>query len=94
MRGRKLGAKFRRQQPLGPYIVDFFCEEAGLVVEVDGAGHYPRPQRDVVRDTLLEAAGRTVLRFENVEVLERADAVIARIRTYLHPRSLRALRWS
>jgi very-short-patch-repair endonuclease len=42
LRNRRLdGAKFRRQKPLGPFIVDFYCEAAKLVIEADGAGHFP-----------------------------------------------------
>ncbi|MCC6524885.1 MAG: DUF559 domain-containing protein, partial [Polyangiaceae bacterium] len=65
LRGRQLEhAKFRRQQPLGRFIVDFFCEAARLVVEVDG-GRHDDPSvaaRDADRDALLRAAGLTVLR--------------------------------
>jgi very-short-patch-repair endonuclease len=81
LRGRRLeGAKFRRQQPLGPFIVDFVCHEARLVIEADGAGHFPPPLRDRQRDLLLAAAGLTVLRFENVLILDQLDAVLDRIR--------------
>jgi len=79
VRGQKLGVKFRRQQPLGPYIVDFFCEQAGLVVEVDGAAHFPRPDRDRVRDAVLRAAGCRVLRVPNREVLEHSERVLERL---------------
>ncbi|MBI4703144.1 MAG: DUF559 domain-containing protein [Deltaproteobacteria bacterium] len=49
-RARRLaGAKFRRQQPLGPYVVDFFCEHACLVIEADGAHHFPPPRAQLVR---------------------------------------------
>ena len=92
LRGRQLGAKFRRQQPLGPYIADFFCEEARLVVEVDGAPHFPRPRRDIVRDAMLRLAGLTVLRFTNADVLGDPDRVLEGIRAHLAPLSLRALR--
>ena len=84
LRGRKLeGAKFRRQQPLGPFVVDFFCEDARLVVEADGASHYPTPLRDRTRDLWLAAAGLTILRFENCEILNGTAAVLARIRQAL-----------
>ena len=81
LRGRKVeGAKFRRQQPLGPFVVDFFCEEARLVVEADGAGHFPTPLRDHTRDAWLRAAGLTILRFENCQIVDRTAAVVERIR--------------
>jgi len=85
LRGRQLdGAKFRRQQPLGPFVVDFFCVDAGLVVEVDGASHFPPPQRDRIRDLWLTAAGLVVLRFENCQILETLDDVLERIRRAIH----------
>lgn len=81
LRGRRLaGAKFRRQQPLEPYIVDFFCEEAGLVIEADGAPHFPAPPAQLARDALLRAAGLLVLRFENDDILHDTDRVLDRIR--------------
>lgn len=85
LRGRQLGAKFKRQQPLGPYIVDFFCEEAWLVIELDGAGHFPRPQTDIVRDTYLARAGLKILRFWNADVMRDSDRVLMRIRFALSP---------
>ena len=84
LRHRRLeGAKFRRQQPLGPFIVDFYCEEAKLVIEADGAGHFPMPPRDLARDDLLRAAGLDVLRFENHEILRHPDRVLDVIRSAL-----------
>jgi very-short-patch-repair endonuclease len=84
LRNRRLeGAKFRRQQPLGPYFVDFLCEEARLVVEADGAHHFPPPEHDVVRDAFLRAAGLTVLRLSNHDILSDPDSVLERIRALL-----------
>jgi len=81
LRGRKLeGAKFRRQQPIGPFVVDFLCEEARLVIEADGAPHFPSPLGDRTRDSWLATAGLTVLRFENCQSLEHTSAVLERIR--------------
>jgi very-short-patch-repair endonuclease len=69
LRGRKLdGRKFRRQQPIGPFIVDFFCAEERLVVEVDGPIHLLQQERDQQRQQLLESLG---LRFVRVS----SDAV-------------------
>ncbi len=64
VRGGKLGLRFRRQQPIGPFIVDFYCAEVGLVVELDGAGHAERADYDDRRTRWLEANGLTVLRFD------------------------------
>ena len=61
LRGRQLaGAKFRRQHPIGPYIADFFCEQQPVVVELDGARHFPQPRHDVQRDAFMRAAGITL----------------------------------
>jgi len=74
---RLLGWKFRRQAPIGPYIADFACVEAGLVVEVDGGQH--DPAMDAGRTRFLEARGFTTLRFWNNDVLTRTDAVLEAI---------------
>jgi adenine-specific DNA-methyltransferase len=68
LRNRKLdGAKFRRQHPLGPFIVDFYCESAKLVIEADGAAHFPKPVCDLERAPFFHRLGISVLRFENYE---------------------------
>ena len=86
LRRRQLGVKFRRQQPLGPIIVDFCCFEAALVVEVHGPYHHQTRQRiiDSRRDGLLRLTGWTVLRFSNDEVINHPDWVLQRIRSALH----------
>ena len=91
LRGRRLDhAKFRRQQPLGPYIVDFFCEQARLIVEADGAHHFPPPHSDIARDAFFRARGLTVLRLPNHDILAHPERVLARIRALLPaPLSLR-----
>jgi very-short-patch-repair endonuclease len=71
------GLRFRRQASIGPYIVDFFCPQKGLIVEVDGSQH--DDARDGMRDTWLEARGYRVLRFWNNEVLENIDGVCGAI---------------
>lgn len=89
LRNRRLdGWKFRRQHPLGPYVVDFACLEAGLVVELDGPIHQAQAEYDAARDAYLAARGFTVLRLPNAQVLERLPEAIAAIRAALgpHPR--------
>ena len=64
LRNRALaGFKFRRQHPIGPYVVDFACVECKLVVELDGVSHLPRKNADQERTRFLEAAGWYVMRF-------------------------------
>jgi very-short-patch-repair endonuclease len=78
MRNRGLGAlRFRRQAPIGPYIVDFFCTEAELAIEIDGGQHFRRGDliKDAKRDAWLSAHGVHVLRFSNREVVDGIDLV-------------------
>ena len=69
------GYKFRRQQPLGPYIVDFICLEKKIVIEVDGGQHSTQVQYDNERTAWLAAHGFRVLRFWNNEVLSEIEKV-------------------
>ncbi len=72
------GASFRRQFPIGSYIVDFACLEARVVVEIDG-GQHADSHRDQARDAWLQSRGFVVLRFWNNDVLSNTDGVLARI---------------
>ena len=69
------GAKFRRQQPIGPYIVDFVCLEARLVIEIDGGQHASNVVADGKRAAFIEAEGYRVLRFWNNDVLTNPRGV-------------------
>jgi very-short-patch-repair endonuclease len=75
------GLRFRRQQPLGPYIADFYCSSAKLVVELDGSQHGTDENvgYDAARDGWLRSQGYRVLRFSNEEFLKHRDVVIAAI---------------
>jgi very-short-patch-repair endonuclease len=73
------GYRFRRQVPLGPYIVDFVCIERSLIVEVDGGQHDWRMERDFWRTAWLEAHGWRVVRFWNNEVSENIAGVLERL---------------
>jgi very-short-patch-repair endonuclease len=79
LRADGLGGKWRRrQQPIGRYIVDFVCQSARLIVELDG-GQHAESDADECRTAWLERLGYRVLRFWNNEVLENADGVLMRI---------------
>ncbi len=69
------GSKFRRQQPVGRYIVDFLCFEKKLIVEVDGGQHADQLNYDAERDAWLRSQGFSILRFWNNEVLENINGV-------------------
>ena len=77
---RFMGLKFRRQKPIGPYIVDFVCHERHLIVEVDGGQHAGQTEYDSRRDAWLRQQGFTVLRFWNHDVLAQSEAVLEQIR--------------
>ena len=84
VRGRKLlGVRFRRQHAIGRYIVDFYCREARLVVELDGSSHRRRVDLDAQRDQFLLDHGERVLRLENEQVLLDIDSALARIAAML-----------
>ncbi|MEO5325480.1 DUF559 domain-containing protein [Mesorhizobium sp. CC13] len=78
---RLMGLGFRRQVPIGPYIVDFACSSHRLIVEVDGSQHAQAEQaeRDSVRTGYLQASGWTILRFWNDDVLRDIDNVCGHI---------------
>jgi very-short-patch-repair endonuclease len=77
LRKDQLGVRFRRQVPVGPYIVDFACLPLRLIVEVDGSHH--RGEDDRRRDAWLRYRGFTILRFWNDEVYRDLAGVVARI---------------
>lgn len=77
---RFLGLKFRRQKPVGNYIVDFVCLSPKLIVEVDGGQHSDQLDYDTRRDQWLRNEGFTVLRFWNNQVLGDTQAVLESIR--------------
>jgi very-short-patch-repair endonuclease len=73
------GLKFRRQHPIGPYVVDFYCHGAGLVVEVDGMSHDDKARQDAARTIHIESQGLRILRVTNEDVMRDLDAVTREI---------------
>ena len=77
LRNRELGGwKFRRQYPVGPFIVDFICPEKNIVIEVDGGQHGENQELDEERSAYLNKMGYKVFRFWNNEVLQETEAVL------------------
>jgi len=78
LRRRPDGLKFRHQHPAGPYVLDFYCEEARLGIEIDGAAHYygDAPASDEYRDRWLAAAGIRTIRIAARDVLRNLDGVL------------------
>ena len=95
LRNRQLDdAKFRRQQPIGPFIADFVCQERRLIIEADG-GQHSTSAPDDRRTAFLESKGYRVLRFWNHDILSNLDGVAQVIATALStPHPARALRES
>jgi very-short-patch-repair endonuclease len=93
LRSRGVGPKFRRQVPLGPYVVDFVCFDSKLIVEVDG-GQHADSVGDAKRDRYFSVQGYRVVRFWNNDVLKNTEGVLTRIvelvEAYPSPGALRA----
>ncbi len=85
LRGKQIGYYFRRETPIGRYIVDFLCWKQRLVVEVDGSQHYTEKGKEYDRRRyhFLRQQGFRVLRFSSSEVLQNTDGVLNTILEYL-----------
>jgi very-short-patch-repair endonuclease len=90
LRGRSAGRKWRRQHPIGPFIVDFYCAEVRLIVEVDGGVHDRQAERDAERATWLEHHGYHVMRVHNADVVHDVLDVVTRIQLLCAARAARA----
>ena len=88
-------ATVNRQKVIGPYIVDFYCAAAKLVIEIDGSQHYEPDGRcaDMKRDEYLNRNGITVLRYSNLDVNTRFEAVCEDILQHLTAASSKRGRW-
>ncbi len=89
LKAKGIGAKFRRQHIIGDFIVDFFCNEAKLVIELDGGYHNMPAQMksDEERTAALNEMGYTELRFKNEEVISNIEAVLKTIKTFTNIKS-------
>jgi adenine-specific DNA-methyltransferase len=80
LRANQLGGPhLRRQHPVGPYIVDFYCAQAKLAIEIDGRSHDERKRYDAERTRYLESLGMRVIRFTDDEILNNLEDVVRRI---------------
>jgi cyclase len=86
LRQHPFGYKFRRQHPLGIYVVDFYCHKLKLVIEVDGSIHDMQEVKDVdvERQRQLELEGLKVIRFTNEEILKTGEVVIGKIKLLIN----------
>ena len=83
IREKSLGIEFHRQVPILNYIVDFYCHEIGLVLEIDGNIHDHNFLEDAKRQGEMEANGLHFLRFTNEEVLKNTENVLVQIKNYI-----------
>ncbi|HWD39864.1 MAG TPA: DUF559 domain-containing protein [Fimbriimonas sp.] len=89
VRNHRLGFHFRRQHRLLGYVLDFYCDEARVCVEIDGDGHKTfHRERDRLRDSELEDAGILVLRFYNEEIGVDLPECLSRIKTACEKRAM------
>ena len=87
VRAKKLGVRFRRQQVIQGFIVDFYCHKAALVVEVDGDIHDLQQEEDARREKVLSEMGLRIVRFRNEEVMKNLSAVLIKIHELIASRA-------
>ena len=87
LRGKQMGVKFRRQHGIGHYIVDFYCPELKLVIEVDGDSHISADAQayDAVRHDFIASLGITTVRFTNDQVMHNIEGIHQHLTQYLTP---------
>ncbi len=91
LRNRKLGHKFSRQMPVGPYFADFLCRELKFIIEIDGISHDHRMAYDARRDAYCRALGFQILRISHDDVMTNLEGVLSYIQATLaqaHPQPL------
>ena len=82
IKNKQLGIKFRRQYNIGCFIVDFYCHELRLIIEIDGSIHYEEKniKHDQIRQKILEKRGYIVIRYSNHKILDNIDLVVSNIK--------------
>ena len=82
---RKTGYKFLRQKPVDRYILDFYCSELNIAIEVDGSSHIKKKGFDKYRDQFLNQIGITTIRFTNEEIINNIKVVKSKLTALLPP---------
>jgi len=77
------GFDFDRQKPIDNYIVDFYCKDLKLAIEIDGESHYGKEYKDKLRDKRLNKYGITVLRFDDLDVRYKLEQVLKTIENWI-----------
>ena len=84
LKGKQIrGFDFDRQRPIDNYIVDFYCKDLFLAIEIDGESHYGNPEKDKKKDKRLNDLGVTVLSFDDMEVRYQLDKVLEKIEEWI-----------
>jgi len=84
LKGKQMkGYDFDRQRPIDNYIVDFYCKDLMLAIEVDGESHYGNRDKDIRKDERLNKLGVTVLRFDDMEIVHGLDKVLEAIEKWI-----------
>ena len=93
LRAKQLGIKFRRQFSIGLYILDFYCPEKRIAIEIDGSQHFQNQHHynDTVRDEFLANKNISVLRFSNDEVNRNIDGVLMKVQETINTPQSRSL---
>ena len=91
IKNKQLGVKFRRQYNIGYFIVDFYCHELKLIIEIDGSIHYEEEvsEHDKIRQRILENKGYIVIRYSNHKILDDIDSVVSNIMMAIQSLQLR-----
>ncbi len=85
LKGKRMyGYDFDRQKPIDNYIVDFYCKDLMLAIEIDGESHYGKKSKDVARDKKLNQLGITVLRFDDLDVKYDLEKVLEKIEAWIN----------
>jgi very-short-patch-repair endonuclease len=86
LKGKQLGVRFSRQIPIDQYIVDFYCKELQIAIEVDGAIHFApgHQEKDIKRQKRLESLGVKVIRFSDSDVKNNLSWVLSEIKSYIN----------
>lgn len=79
-----MGYDFDRQKPILDYIVDFYCKELRLAIEIDGSSHFHKDEEDAIRQERIEELGVVVVRFSEFEALKQTDEVISQLEQVVH----------
>jgi very-short-patch-repair endonuclease len=88
IKGKKLlGYDFHRQKPIDEYVVDFYCPELKLVIEIDGDSHDGKEKEDFIRHQKLESMGLTVVRFWDADIKVNVDGIVEQLKEWIESRS-------